>query len=283
MQAGKYDVACPQLAESYRLDPAAGTLLNLASCEEKRGRLADAWQAYRDLAQTLSAGDDRLAFVKKQVESLGPRVPRLSLRLAASAPEATKLTRDGVVVGRASQGEPLPVNPGDHVLVVSAPGFRERTVPLTLREGESRDVELAPGDPLAPASTVVAPPPAVPSATLSTSAASPPAAPPRAAEAPSSGARGIGHALVGGGVAALALGAVAGILAVQRRGVVRDHCDPALRCDDDGLKATGDFRTLATASTVAFAIGVAGVGAGGYLLLTAAPASTAQVTFGGRF
>jgi hypothetical protein len=42
MEAGHYDKACPDIAESYRLDPQPGTLFTLAECEVKRGRLATA-------------------------------------------------------------------------------------------------------------------------------------------------------------------------------------------------------------------------------------------------
>src|SRR5262245_1711819 len=43
MQSGDFDAACAKFEESERLDKAPGTVLNLAECEEKRGRVATAW------------------------------------------------------------------------------------------------------------------------------------------------------------------------------------------------------------------------------------------------
>src|SRR5687767_11843809 len=53
MKAGDYEGACPKLEESLRLDPALGTLFNLASCEEQLGRWATAWQHWRQAADQL--------------------------------------------------------------------------------------------------------------------------------------------------------------------------------------------------------------------------------------
>src|SRR5579862_9466128 len=48
MEAGRFDLGCPAVEESYKLDPRPGTLFTLAECEASRGRIRSAVKRYDD-------------------------------------------------------------------------------------------------------------------------------------------------------------------------------------------------------------------------------------------
>jgi tetratricopeptide (TPR) repeat protein len=90
MESKNYPDACQKFAESQKLDPAAGTAMNLATCEEKLGKLASAWQHWKEAIDVLPAKDDRIVFARSRVEELEKKLPRLQVTLQSGADQAQK-------------------------------------------------------------------------------------------------------------------------------------------------------------------------------------------------
>ncbi|MBX3204970.1 MAG: hypothetical protein KF764_07865 [Labilithrix sp.] len=126
MERGDYAKACPMLAESQRLDPGGGTLLNVALCHEGEGKLATAYFELNQAAtQAVKDGrKDREDIAREHLAKLAPRLPRLLVRVAAPRPEGLAIQIDGSPANVAVIDVPTPVDPGKHVVEVSAPGYQ---------------------------------------------------------------------------------------------------------------------------------------------------------------
>jgi hypothetical protein len=170
MKAGKIAEACPKFEESYRLDPAGGTLLNVALCHEKAGRTATAWAELKD-ARAAARKDGRADREKLATEHLEKIEPTLSKLTVIVAPDAEvtglEIRVDNTVIGKAVRGTALPFDPGSHVVTATAPGKKPWTASTTL--GASRDqkqmtVPALADDPTANAAESPSAPP-VPAAT----------------------------------------------------------------------------------------------------------------------
>jgi hypothetical protein len=254
---GDHATACEKFRESNRLDPAVGTLLNIAICEEELGQLASAWQHYLEVLEGLFVSDDRLPFVKARVQALEKRVPRLTLRLSTRAPGTTRVRLASTELTPASFGVALPVDPGEHELVVRADGHEARHYPVGVAEGEHEEIVVEPGPPVQARPAVARPKPK-PSAAV--------------ARAPTSGRRTAGFIIGGTGVAALAVGTVAGLMVLDRKAAVEDGCNEQKICTPEAVDAADSGATLGAVSNVAFVAGGLAVLSGAYLVLSS-PAS----------
>ena len=143
MGEGKLAEACPKLEESQRVAPSAATLLELASCHEKQGKIATAWQEFIDAeAEARKAGNKRLqANAKARSARLELRIPRLTLKVAPAV-EGLELKIDGAPVHRSSFNQPSPIDPGAHTITASAPGKKPWERAASLKQGERKTVTI---------------------------------------------------------------------------------------------------------------------------------------------
>jgi len=268
LDAKSYFAACARFAESQRLEPAAGTLLNLADCYERVGRVASAWATYKEAlaAATLRKRRDWEKFAQSRIDALAPSVPTLMIRVsdAAHVPGLV-VTRDGEVVPASDLDREVPVDPGQHAIVASAPGREPWTTTVDIVRGRSHVVAITPIGLSETARPVVA--------TRTTNEK------PIAPRKDETWQRPAGYALGGIGLAAIALGAVSGFVAIGARSDAVAQCpDYPTACTANGTAANERSYDWATVSTIAF-VGGALLTATGVVLIVTAPraSSTAQV------
>ena len=75
-------------------------------------------------AAALAGKPDREAYARKRSAALEPKVAKLTIVLppALLALPGLTITRDGTPMDRSLWGTPVPIDPGDHVVTVKAPG-----------------------------------------------------------------------------------------------------------------------------------------------------------------
>jgi hypothetical protein len=259
VKQGNLEEACRLFFQSFSLERANGTLLNLALCEERTGRLTRALEHLEQFLERAEDADDRRPLATRRIADLRRRIPQVTLTLKAGSPAVKAVLLDGVDVA-AALGRPLPVDPGAHRLVVVDATGSTRSTAFRLAEGESlvqplEPIRLPAADPHATA----------PRPTM--------ARPVRRESAPRSGRtndRSVGIALLGGGIGAIVASVPATLLVLEKKSIVEDHCR-ADGCDAEGFDASEAGSTWSTVSTAAVVLGVLGIGAGTYMLLGAAP------------
>lgn len=260
---GDFVAACPKFAESHRLDPAPGTLTNLADCEERLGHLALAWTHWREALDLLAADDPRRPTVQDRTSAVDKRLPRLTLRikegtLTAAEQDTVTLKKDGVALSAKSLGVPLPVDPGTHSIVLAVSGRAEASHTLMVGESSRETLILEPGAPVASEKPVPVP---------------------ESAPAP----MWPGYVGLGVGGVGLVLGGITGLVAISKKQEVEDNCFPVGVCSPTGADAASSGRTFATVSTIGFVAGATFLTAGVLYLIFRKGDAPKSALLTGRF
>jgi tetratricopeptide (TPR) repeat protein len=133
--------ACAKFDESLRENPAAiGTLLNVALCDEKLGRVASAIARFseaRDRAKEQGL-PEHIRAAEEHIAALAPSVPHLTIKLTEALPE-TKILIDDAIIALDKIAD-VTLDPGERVIVVSAPARLPYRAKLIVAAAEHREI-----------------------------------------------------------------------------------------------------------------------------------------------
>ena len=257
MAEGRVAEGCTKLEESQRLDPGSGTLVNLALCYEKLGQLARAWAEFGKVP-SLARRDgrpDREDFARSHISDIESRLSWLTIvvRSAAEAP-GLEVSLDGTTLRRGVWNTALPIDPGKHHVVVTATGRVPWNVEIA--SGPTRQELVVPALPKLDL-------PLAEMAPLASNHTSP-----NGHDA--AGWRTVGFVVGGIGGAALAAGAVFGILAITTNHEASDACHGGTSCPPGSPGPSESRRAIvdATMADVGVGLGVAAGATALYLILS---------------
>lgn len=263
IEAGDFKTACEKFEESQKLEPAPGTLLNLADCEERAGRVVLASEHYRFAASGFGKTDPRRAFALDKANAMFQRITKVTFKADPSLPEGAIVHVGDVVLRKF--GEELPFDPGPLTLTVEAKGREPKTTRIELEPGKKVEVNVEPG------------PEAKPGSPERIFIHDDPKNPPKPEPPHTQRTLGI-IGMVAGGVT-LAAGTAFGIYALDRGAVYGSHCNRTTNaCDSEGVDAANSVSWLAPVSTIAIIAGGAIATAGVVLYFTAPKHSSTTVS-----
>ncbi|HZU83886.1 MAG TPA: PEGA domain-containing protein [Polyangiaceae bacterium] len=287
LDAKDYKTAEDRFRRAESLVNAPTLLLGLARALAGEGKVVEAQETYnRIIREGVAPGAPEpfkraLADAKREVDAVSSKIGAvvITVRTAEGAEvPGAKVVLDGAPISAASLGVRRSIDPGAHVVQVTAEGFKPAEARFDVAEAGSASaaVVLEPEASAAtgrPGAAGAAPGSAAPSGADQGAAS---AASTAGGPAPSHGARGaLPWVAFGVGVVGLATGAITGLLAMGKHSDIANQCQSGT-CDYPGAQGDIDaYHTIATVSTIGFVAGGVGVAAGVVLLVTQPKTETA--------
>jgi hypothetical protein len=267
-QAGQFALANDKLDKAYAVLRVPTLGIWSARALVKQGKLIEAMNRYAEVTRLpLGTGDHSIQKqaqidAQAELEQTEGITPSLVVRVSGADISAVTLRIDGAEVSTRLIGEASPVNPGAHrVEATFGDERRSHDVTLQLRERKEVVVDFSQPETLPAGLSAASEAANPPAATAGHDASSQPAT-----------LRAVGWAMLVGGGAGLALGGVAGAMAISKR----SNLDEVPACADDHncpRQFSGHvdtLNTLRTLSTIGFIAGGV-LGATGVTLLLTTP------------
>lgn len=251
----RYAEACAKLEASQSACPGSGTLLNLADCYEKLGRSATAKATF--VAAAAAARDKgnaaREKVARERAARLEPRLAKLKITVPEQARiDGLSIRSDGVDLVEGAWNTPLPVDPGKRQIEATAPGHDSWTLTVEVPD-EPKVVELI-----------------VPTLVWTTTLDGTPD--------PGEDQRGVAWVVGGFGTVTTLVGFGFGIAALRLKNDTQGECNTTHVCTQQGFEPRKDALTYAHVSTALVVTGLAIVGSGVAVYVTAADAPETDAT-----
>lgn len=274
LQNGDAASAVDKLGRAYQIIKLPTVGLWSARALVKAGRLVSAAERYNEVARYSGTGDAKQdqakADAQREREELLPRLPSATFVIEGAKASEVTVTLDGDPVLPALIGTPIPVDPKHHVLKGTR-GEDSVEQPFDIAEGQKLTVSLRLGTNAAPAPAPA--PAAAPVAAPATPAAT--QAAPGADSGTSSGSsfwntqRTIGVIVGGAGVVSAVVSGVFTAGALGKKSDAKAYCDSGQCTDQKGVDLLSDARSAGNLATITGIAGIALVGAGVVLFVTA--------------
>lgn len=235
--------ACRKFESSYRIDPAPGTLLNLAMCHEQEGKLATAWGEFNESLQIAKKTNrtDRAKIAREHISAIEPLLSRFVVVVPEGAAKiGLTVEMDAVPLEEGAWGTAIPIDAGDHKAIVRAPKHKNWEKIVTVEHGKVATVVVPQLE------KIPDPPP------------------------PDTGSKQkkiIGISALGGSAVLLGLGTFFGARAVSYGSQVSAEC-PTLVCNANTWNKIESGRNSALASNLLIGFGLAAAGVGTFFLVT---------------
>lgn len=264
--SGDCQGAIEKLSRAEALYHAPSILGRLGECQVLVGQVVVGTENLNRVVREQLAPTAPKAFKDAQERAKGvlekalPRIARLTVRV--DPPDAkAQVTVAGVAIPEALIGVERPTDPGTHDVIVNAPGYLQQKSSVTLAEGGAQEVSVKlEKDPNAAAAAPQPAPPATAAPVLT------PAPTQTPSDKPAHKSNTLAYVSLGVGGAGLVVGGITGFLALGKKGDLKGCVES--KCPSSQRDTLDSAKSMATISTVGFAVGFVGVGLGVTLLLT---------------
>jgi len=291
LDAKDFRTAEDRYRRADKLVHAPTLMIGLARALAAEGKYVEAQETYnRMVREGLPPGAPEvfkraIEDAKKEVEVVAPKVASVTITVKGSVGGDVvdpKVVLDDRPINSASLGVKRSVDPGSHVLRVSADGYKPAELTFAVLEGGSTDQPVTLEKETAAPAAGGAPAPGAVGPTAGPGAAPAPAAGPEAA--PSGGKHSaLPWVAFGIGGAGLIFGGVTGLLAVGDHSTLANNCKNGT-CPPSQDSNLSSYHTMGALSTVGFIVAGVGAAAGVILLVTqpkgdsAPPAAGLQIS-----